>query len=306
MRTFNTLIALSTLTASIQLLAANSTFNANAEVGLTTNSDLTIKELDVISSQSDTGTRLAAGLNAELNATDSLKFTPSYQYQQTNYHELEQYDLALHQYSLDTKYTLSNTDFGIRYDGASAKVAQQAFLTLNQASLYISHYLNPTTYLRTAIRTAEKQFATQSMRDADGLGLDANLYYFINQGATMLMLGASLDKEDAAAEQFNFQGWSFNTRLSHSFNVFKLKNKAGIGWRYQDKDYQELAQQLLTDTEGEASRDEKRSVIQAFWQLALFDSLSVITEAEFGDYQSKLAANTYTQSIASVSLKATF
>lgn len=304
MRTINKLITLSALTTSIQVFATDATFHADAQIGLTTNSDLAIKELDDISSQSDTGSILKAGVSAELHATDNLKFTPSYRYEQTNYHQLDQYDLALHQYSLDSSYSLSGTDVGIRYDGALAKVAKETFLTLDQVSLYVGHYFNPTTYLRTAIRASDKQFATQSMRDAKGLGLDSNLYYFINQGKTMLLLGASLDRENADSEQFNFKSWGLNTGITHRFKAFDISNKAGLSWRYQDKNYQEVINQSLTQSE--PSRDESRSVVSAFWQLSVFDSLQIVTEAEYGDYQSKLAANTYTQSIASLSLKASF
>ena len=127
MRTINKLITLSALTTSIQVFASDATFHADAQIGLTTNSDLAIKELDDISSQSDTGSILKAGVSAELHATDNLKFTPSYRYEQTNYHQLDQYDLALHQYSLDSSYSLSGTDVGIRYDGALAKVAKETF-----------------------------------------------------------------------------------------------------------------------------------------------------------------------------------
>lgn len=296
--------ALGALSTSFSVSATDVSFNANVQLGLIGNSDLTIKELDVISSKSDTGTTLAAAMNGEFKTTNNFKFTPSYQYQQTNYHELDQYDLSLHQYSLDTQYAFTETELGIRYDGASASVAEQTFLTLNQVSTYVGSYLNPTTYFRSAVRSAKKLFATQPQRDANGLGLDTSLYYFANQGATMLMFGASIDKETADTRQFSFNGWSLTTQLSHRFTAFDRENKAGIGWRYQDKDYQKAVISPLE--EPTASRNENHSVINAFWKVSLLESLSVVTEAEYGDYDSNLAANTYTQTIAKMALKATF
>ena len=83
------------------------------------------------------------------------------------------------------------------------------------------------------------------------------------------------------------------------------KNKIYVrGLGYQDKDYQENPNDMLT--EPTPSRDESRHILTAHWQLSLLDSLSLITEAEYGDYQSQLEANTYTQSIASISLRAEF
>ncbi|MDO6547647.1 hypothetical protein [Pseudoalteromonas carrageenovora] len=278
--------------------------NADAEVGVLSNSALSVQELDDISSQSDSGIKTAAGVNAKWQLTKSAKLTSSYKFEQQDYDEFDQYDLDLHQYGLDGSYSFDGHEIGVRYDGAKANVDGEPFLHFNQASTYYGHFLNPHTYLRMSIKTKAKRFVTAKARNADGVGGDVALYHFINNGQTMLMASLSADKENADDNQYDFNGYGFTTKVTHKFTAFNVANKVGAGWRYQNKDYDE---QTTDDFfEQIPSRDEHRNVVNAFYNLALFEHVTLIAEAEYGDYQSKLSSNTYTQSVLSASVKVHF
>ncbi|MBQ4832081.1 hypothetical protein J8L70_02385 [Pseudoalteromonas sp. MMG010] len=304
MKLFFKLSLISAFSTSCYTLALQSDYSAVAEVGLTNNSDLAIKELDVISSQSDSGNTLSLALSSNIKFSDTFKITPSYRYEKVNYQTLDQYDLTLHQYGVDSNVKRGNTDFGIRYDGATAKVANETFLRLNQASLYAGHFISATTYIRASLNTASKTFLTQPARDSNNVGVNSSLYYFMNQGNTLLLIGAKIEKEQAEDSQYDFKGYGINTKLSHKFTALNLSNEAGIGWSYNNKDYHET--NPASFTEPTLSRDEKRNVFNAFWQLNVIDSISIVAEAEYGDYSSKTSSNTYTQSVTSLSLKAEF
>ncbi|MGY8875593.1 MAG: hypothetical protein ACKVJ5_04470, partial [Pseudoalteromonas sp.] len=110
--------------------------NADAEVGVLSNSALSVQELDDISSQSDSGIKTAAGVNAKWQVTKNAKLTSSYKFEQQDYDEFDQYDLDLHQYGLDGSYSFNSYEVGVRYDGAKANVDGEPFLHFNQASAY--------------------------------------------------------------------------------------------------------------------------------------------------------------------------
>ncbi|XQF93474.1 hypothetical protein ACOBV9_06185 [Pseudoalteromonas espejiana] len=114
--------------------------NADAEVGVLSNSALSVQELDDISSQSDSGIKTAAGVNAKWQLTKSVKLTSSYKFEQQDYDEFDQYDLDLHQYGLDGSYSFNSHEVGVRYDGAKANVDGDTFLHFNQASAYYGHF----------------------------------------------------------------------------------------------------------------------------------------------------------------------
>ena len=82
-----------------------------------------------------------------------------------------------------------------------------------------------------------------------------------------------------------------------------MQNKAGVGWQYNQKDYLSVPSNTPPSP---PERDAKHNVYSAFWHLNLFKNLAVITKAEYGDYQSQLDTNTYTQTVTSMALKVNF
>ncbi|MBH0055595.1 hypothetical protein I6F65_01345 [Pseudoalteromonas sp. SWXJZ94C] len=278
--------------------------NGDVSVGILSNSALSIQELDDISSQSDSGIKLSTGASAKWQITKAAKLTSSYRFEQQDYNEFDQYDLDLHQYGLDGSYSFNGHEIGVRYDGAKANVDGDTFLHFNQASAYYGRFLNPQTYLRMSIKTKAKRFATVKERNADGIGADLAIYHFINSGQTMVMASLSADKEDANDNQYDFSGYSVNTKITHKFTAFNMVNQVGAGWRYQNKNYEEqISDDFFEDV---SSRDEHRNVVNTFYNVDIFEHVTLMTEAEYGDYQSKLSSNTYTQSVFSVSIKVHF
>jgi hypothetical protein len=285
------------------------TVSGDAAVGILNNSALSVQELDDISSQSDSGVKISTGATATWQASKAVKLTSSYRFEQQNYDEFDQYDLALHQYGVDASYSInSSNELGLRYDGAKANVAGDTFLNFDQVSAYYGRFLSPQSYLRVSVKNKTKRFASATARDADGVGADIGLYHFVNEGQTMLMASVGADNEDAEDNQYDFSGYSVNTKVTHKFTAFNLTNKLGLGWRYQLKDYDEQVSDevFAAQQPSQPSRDEHRNVVNAFWHLDLHKHITLVTEAEYGDYESQLSSNTYTQSIVSASIKVHF
>ena len=303
----NMTCVLALTTSSLALAATQSTFKLNGEVGggMIFNSALSVDELDEVSSQSDNGYEFNAAVKGKWQLTDKATLSSSYAYNQKTYTEYSQFDLALHQLNIDGSYKFNSSEIGVRVDGASASLAGNTFLNYQQVSLYLGHFVQPETYLRSSVKTKNKSFAELSDRDASGLGASFDIFHFINGANTMLMLGLSADKEDAQDNQFAYSGVGIHTKITHKFNVFGFNSKVGVGLRFQRKDYQTVEVETLP-AEGMIQRDENRQVIEANWDLHLLDNLSVMTELEHGDFKSQLESQTYQQTIASVGLKYTF
>jgi hypothetical protein len=303
----NITCVLALTTSSLALAATQSTFKLNGEVGvgLIFNSALSVDELDEVSSQSDNGYEFNAAVKGKWQLTDKATLSSSYAYNQKIYTEYSQFDLALHQLNIDGSYKFNSSEIGVRVDGASASLAGNTFLNYQQVSLYLGHFVQPETYLRSSVKTKNKSFAELSDRDASGLGASFDIFHFINGANTMLMLGLSAEREDAQDNQFAYSGVGIHTKITHKFNVFGFNSKVGVGLRFQRKDYQTVEVETLP-AEGIIQRDENRQVIEANWDLHLLDNLSVMTELEHGDFKSQLKSQTYQQTIASIGLKYTF
>ena len=294
-------------TSSLTFAATQSSFELDGEVagGLIFNSALSVDELDEVSSQSDNGYEFNGAVKGKWQLTDQTRLSSSYAYNQKKYSEYSQFDLVLHQLNIDGSYKFNSSEIGVRVDGASASLAGETFLNYQQVSVYLGHFVQPETYLRTSIKTKNKSFAELSDRDANGFGASFDIFHFINGANTMLMLGLSTEKEDAQDKQFAYSGIGIQTKITHKFNVFGLNSKVGVGVRFQRKDYQNVKVGTLP-AEDIIERDENKQVIEANWDLHFLDNLSVMTELEHGDFKSELESQTYQQTIASVGLKYTF
>ena len=191
-------------TSSLTFAATQSSFELDGEVagGLIFNSALSVDELDEVSSQSDNGYEFNGAVKGKWQLTDQTRLSSSYAYNQKKYSEYSQFDLALHQLNIDGRYRFNQSEIGVRVDGASASLAENTFLNYQQVSLYLGHFVQPETYLRTSIKTKNKYFAKLPNRDASGLGASFDMFHFINGANTMLMLGLSTEKEDAQDNQF--------------------------------------------------------------------------------------------------------
>ncbi|PKG98695.1 surface lipoprotein assembly modifier [Paraglaciecola sp. MB-3u-78] len=303
----NMTCVLALTTSSLAFAAPQSSFKLNGEVGggLIFNSALSIDELDEVSSQSDNGYEYNGEVKGKWQLTDNAKLSSSYAYNQKTYSEYSQYDLALHQLSVDGSYKINRSEIGVRVDGASASVAGETFLNYQQASLYLGHFIQPETYLRTSVKVKNKSFSELSARDASGFGTTFDMFHFMDGANTMLIFGLSAEKENAQDSQFDYFGLGIHTKITHKFSLFGLSSKVGLGLRYQKKDYQSLTVETLQAADTN-ERDENRQVIEANWDLHLLDNLSVKTELQHGDFKSQLESQTYQQTTASVGLKYTF
>ena len=294
-------------TSSLTFAATQSSFELDGEVagGLIFNSALSVDELDEVSSQSDNGYEFNGAVKGKWQLTDQTRLSSSYAYNQKKYSEYSQFDLALHQLNIDGRYRFNQSEIGVRVDGASASLAENTFLNYQQVSLYLGHFVQPETYLRTSIKTKNKYFAKLPNRDASGLVASFDMFHFINGANTMLMLGLSTEKEDAQDNQFAYSGMGVQTKVTHKFRVFGLNSKVGVGLRFQRKDYQSVEVETLP-AEGMSERDENRRVIEANWDLHLLDNLLVMSELEHGNFNSQIESQNYEQTTASIGLKYIF
>ncbi|MEP4891310.1 MAG: hypothetical protein ABJV04_14885 [Aliiglaciecola sp.] len=294
-------------TSSLVFAGNQSEFNLSGEVeaGLTHNSALSVDELDDVSNQSDNGHTLGGMLQGKWQINPKAQITSRYAYNQQRYNEYSQYDLDLHQFSLDSSYKFSQVELGLRFDGAKARLPAGTFLDFQQLSVYVGKFLQPETFLRGSLNLKNKAFTELTQRDATGFNASADLFHFMNNAKTMLLIGLSAEKESAEDNQFNYWGMGLNTKLTHKFDIFGLSSKVGLGWRYQYKDYDSVEVSEF-QARYNLERDEIRQVIQANWEMFILNNLSIVTELEHGNYKSKMENLSYQQNVASLGLNYSF
>ncbi|MFT2090189.1 hypothetical protein [Paraglaciecola sp. 2405UD69-4] len=289
-------------------------FNGEAKASYLYNSALSVDELDQVNTQGDNGIQFDGSLAATWTPTDTFKLTTGLGYSNSQYSELEQFDLTLYRFNIDGSYALENRDIGIRIDNVEAHLQGNKFLSFQQVSAYTGQFLTATTFLRTSVNYKNKTFPDLSPRDATSLGLSGDLFHFINDAKTMLSANINIEKEQATDKQFDFTGLGLKTRISHKFTWLGLDNKAGLSWKYQIKNHpkveiSEAQDQSFFEPGSPAQiieRDQYRSVTTADWELNITNNVSIKTEVEYGNYNANLAQLDYQQTKVNLSISARF
>ncbi len=276
---------------------ADTTFNAELEAGLEYDSNLSVEELDRISTQSDTAYLLKGKANGQWGATDKLTVKGGYSYAGKTYQDYGKFDLAIHQLFADAAYDVGQFTVGASHYYALARLDNSDFLDLNLTSVYASTLINKQIFVRAAGNVQNKHFDGRSNRNAENLGLDGDVYYFFNQGKTFVSVGVSIDEEDANGAEFDYSGIGFKSKVQNKFDLMGKESKLALSYRYVDRDYDHP-----TPAIGEA-RNDTRHTTRLSWEVALQPYLDVVSALEYGDYDSNLSSVNYSETVGSVTLR---
>lgn len=288
------------ISPTIGAQAAGAKVKFELETGAEYDSNLAVAELDQYSAASDWAIIANARLSGQWKPSANASIKGGVSYNSKTWQDLGNYDLAIPQFFIDGNYDFFWATLGASYHHADAKLDGTDFLTLQQSSLYISRLFNKRIYLRGAVNYQEKDFPAFAERNAHNLALGGDMFIFFNKAKTFVALGFNRDDEEAIADHFGYDGTTLKTSINHRFSLWDKESKIQLGVRYEDRDYAAVNPEL------EAVRADTRKIANIEWQIETTEWLTLATKLERGDYQSNLEIADYSETLASVTLKASF
>lgn len=265
--------------------------------GLEQDSNLNVVELDKASSESDIALLLNAKANGCWKPNEKLSVSGGYSYSAKTYREQEEFNLQIHQLSADMNYAFDLATVGANHYYAKAILDTKGFLDLHQTSLYIAKLINNQFYLRVAANLQDKNFDDLSNRNASNRGASADAFVFFNLGRSFASLGVASERENAKARQFDYTGNGVKVRVSHQFMIGKKEQKVQLGYRYLQRDYSGVTQEI------NAERYDKAGVLDASWDVSLSKNVVLEARVESGKYSSNLPSADYQDNRVSVQVK---
>ena len=143
-----------------------------------------------------------------------------YSFSENFHEEFSQFDIQTHLITADLIHDFGEFEVGIAYRYADANLDDDGFLTLKQASPYLSTYLTTDLMIRAEYIYTEKIFNNRSQRNSDVNSMGADIYYFVDGVRSYFVLGFRHETEDANNSQFDFSGANLRARyfaLSHYY-----------------------------------------------------------------------------------------
>jgi hypothetical protein len=292
-------------------------FDGELQLGAEYNTNVHIKELELASGESDISSILAGQLNGHWRPTDKLKLDMSYSLRQQEQLKASQFDSQLQLMSADLSYGFDLFTLGSNFYHANAKLADDPFLTMQQASLYGAGFASDKLYLRASLTLADKEFDKTPMRDADNTTLTTDLYYFLDSGKSFVSLGISYGEEEAKDTAFSYHNWGAKLGWSTQTVGWEMEQKWQLGWQWDKRDYSKgiTSANAASDSkniyhfapyQSSSERNDYLNKLYASWEIAFTSYLALETKLEYGDTDSSLSSADYRDTRSSMLLKVRF
>lgn len=291
--------------------------NGHLEGGVEHDSNVTVDELNSSSDKSDEAWVFDAGLEGVLQPTEPLNITLGYSLSGRRYQSLDQFDQDIHLLSADISYNFDPVTIGTSYHYSHATLGSDPFLDFSRASVYLGSLIGQDVYLQASLQDKRKDFDDSNARDADIRGVSLDSFFFFNQARSQVVLGLDGDREDAKAEAYDNDLLRVRAALVHKFTLAGEVNRLRFGWRYEDRDYDEVTvtssdpvlDDRLTGDLAERStskRADKAHILEASWRIGINDVVSVEPSISWGNYTSNVDSADYQKTVAGVTVRAGF
>lgn len=295
-----TMILFSPLDRAQEAESQSLEFSGSLALGAEHNDNLSVPELETSSGRSDIAATVEAELGMNWQPAERWTLDTGYTFSSNRYRDIDTFDLDLHLLYADVSYEGSLLTVGGNYYFATADLGGEGFLELNQYSAYAGKLLAENWYVRGAWNFIDKDFDTFTGRNADTTGPAVDIFRFFNEGRSNIALSLGRDKEDTAAPEFEYSANKIRLRASHRFSFLGRDTRAQLGYRLQDRDYDNITPSI------NAPRDDKQRVLEASLEWSMTGNFALLGSFEHGDYSSRLPSADYDETRIGLAAKLSF
>lgn len=266
-------------------------WSAHLGVGAEYDSNVSVEELDVNSSQGDYALTLDAGLGLKQDLSEKTNLALTYDYSQSTYREFSQVDRQSHMLGADLGYNLGRVDPALSVYYISSRLDDQQFLDMYRVSPSLSGFLAKKWFARGAYVYSDKTIHDREGRDATTNAGEADAYFFLRGLRQYLNFGYRFRHENARADQYDFQSNGVKLRYVHRFEFLSRLTKLELAWRYEDRNYR-------SDTPGIGEkRYDERNRWRLDYEVPVFAQGAVQFFAGYADYESNYPPAAYNQEL---------
>lgn len=275
-------------------------FDLEASAGYQHDSNVNVAELDDNTGRADNALLLELGLDSKLPVTEKLIFTAAYGFSSTTHDQFSEFDLAMHHVKAGLDYRFSGFDSGLSVDHFAASLDGDSYLKVTQVAPNLSRLFGESFYLRGSYIASDKAFDANPGRNADNAAIRADAYVLFDGMRRFLSLSYVMDREDAHANEFDYNGMRTKIAYGQTFDFGRKDLKLKSHLQYENRDYSNMTESIG------AARHDKRLRAGLSAALALSEHLEMRGEAEYGDSTSNLAAANFEETVYSLNVGLAF
>lgn len=232
--------------------------------------------------------------------TEKIELQAGYDFYQSFYHELSEFDLQSHIFSLGGGYKFAKFDADVFTSYNRTTLGGEDFLEAYSIAPQVGFFPTERWYAIFGYSYEDFEFFTDRARDGESHSIGMDNFIFFMQGKSYLLISYRFEDRTTRADEFTYEGHFATLGLKTPLPIFDRKGSFNVSYRYFYKDYTNITPSL-----GQERRD-FRHTIQVGLSQPLCEWLKLNLNYEFIDSVSNLQAIDFTENIASLSLSVTF
>ena len=230
---------------------------------------------------------------------DNLALEISYDFSQSIYDDLTEFNFQSHGLSAFAETTLSGFDVNALYGYTRAFLGGQDFLGLHIFQPTVGHLVTPGWYVSGSYSYQNKDFIDADSRDANLHAGEISSFLFFNNNKTLLKMGYRLEHENASGAQFDYLGNYLKAGLKTPAPLPLVAKPATFKLDYQFyiKDYSKITSEIGDE------RLDKRHTVTAALEIPLLDRLRMDLKAEYIRAKSNLSSSDFAERIYTMAFR---
>lgn len=276
--------------------AVKGPLSIEAKIGAQYDSSISIDQSDLTARQGDTALLLGFSGRYRLLKPGKTIVTLGYDFDQTLYEDLVDYNLQIHSPSISASTQIGDATVSGDYRFYHMRLGGNAFLDMHSASPALGGFVAPRLFLRGGYSFTQKNFATADKLDAKTHAGDAGAWYFFDKRRAFISLNARYEREDATDAAHDFNGWQIGARVQLPSAFLGSCSRIRAGIAYRARHYLNI-----TPSIGAARREARYSYSLAS-DIPIGRGFTVRPEWRRMDRNSNYAPADYVENIAALSL----
>lgn len=281
-------------------------FSGEAATGIEYDSNVNVLDLDTNTGRGDAALLTDLGFGADITLTEAAALKLGYDWSQTRYRDLSDFDLSIHHASAALKYDAGAFDADLGLHHVDAQLGGDDFLTMRRLSPSVAKLFGDRLYLRGAYVRTRKDHRTDAGRSAINQGFSTDAFLFLDGPQRYVAFGWVTADENAENDDFDYDGHrlklTYAQRLGWPGVDVELKSRLQL----ERRDYRQVLEpSSLLEADPEHRSDERlRAALLV--DVPVNEWLAVESGIEYESNASNLASADFDEMSYSVRLAAAF
>lgn len=281
-------------------------FSGEAATGIEYDSNVNVLDLDTTTGRGDTALLIDLGVGADITLTESTALKLGYDWSQTRYRDLSDFDLDIHHVSAALKYDAGPFNAGLGLHHVDAQLGGDDFLTLRRFSPSVAKLFGERLYLRGAYVRTGKEHQADTGRSAVNHGFSADAFLFLDGAGRYVAFGWLTADEDAGNDDYDYDGYRLKLTYARQIEWPGVDVELKSRLQLERRDYRQVLDSSSLLEADPRRRSDERLRAALLIGVPVTEWLAVESGVEYASNHSNLASVDFDEMSYSLRLAAAF